>query len=77
MSLVAKTIRFDPEVWEMAATEASHLGIPTSEFIRSAVLARCMISMARRDGKPAQSLADLYAAADRFLEDNEQTGGAR
>lgn len=67
VSLVAKTIRFDPQVWEFICTQAAALGLTTSEFIRGAALARAMLTYSHEHPTAPGVWDELYAAAGRAL----------
>lgn len=66
MALVSKTIRFDPQAWEYISREAAHMGIPASEFVRTAALARAAFNISRRSPDEAAEFNELYDAAQRL-----------
>lgn len=67
MSAKPRSVKFDPDVWEWAAVEAQHLGISTSQFIQSAVLARCTFSSMRRDEELHETFRRLYGSSDAMM----------
>jgi hypothetical protein len=66
MALVSKTIRFDPQAWEVISREAAELEIPASEFIRTAALARAVFTMSQRAPEKSGEWLELYEHVDRM-----------
>jgi hypothetical protein len=57
-------VRLDPELKAMADQEAAHLGMPTAEFVRQAIVAWVAWHAAMRTGGKKNAPVDI----ERFLQ---------
>ena len=59
------TVRFGPDLWRLLEREAANAGVPVSQFIRDAALARAVAIAAARGEGPFELLARAVREAMR------------